>query len=768
MKLRTQILLLLFMFALAPLIVAMMVNRPLVLEQVELFYHQSHLQSLRADFRDLDQHLASRHEMVRLLAKLPEPGVVMGQSQQLATDAVNASRARYVRWVNRILEDQLDVIQLIFVDETGKERFWLERNQTDQRWRPTENFPGASSEHFVTATLKQEMGKVLVGAISIDPEAGTLDPHHYMTLRMASPLSGPRGENIGAVIVTVDVGGMARFYSNTLWVLNNGRFLQYGDQEAPQGSAFALYPGLEQIFSGAKSDLWKGQGEEIMWIPMFRTEQAGSLWVGRQVDQAPLSQLQDALSYRSAGIVMFIIVAMWLAARVVARRFDWVRQELSEGVQKVLSGDPVTFGWRRPEELRQLGEHLSQLAEEHGYNTRELQQRAEELEATSRYKSQFLANMSHELRTPLNSILLLSKMLSSAESGLSKEQLKQARVIHLAGADLKGLIENVLDLSRIEAGQSGLHLEEIDLKVLLNDLYDLLHPQFVDKGLHLELQLEPDAPRVIRSDPDKLRQIIKNFLSNAVKFAGQGTVMLILTATKKEPYKLAIQVSDEGIGIAPDKQQQIFQAFRQGESSTNRRYGGTGLGLSISQQLAHLLGGYIMVESAEGEGATFSLFLPEILDEAELEPARTALMAAEEPEVGEISNAGIEADFSGHHILIVNLDVPNLLSLMPVLERWKIGVTAADGGVEAMEVLEDDESLSWLLVNVPDPPGDCYATIKAIRAMERFKSLPVIAMTEDERLRSSKNCQDVGITECLAKPIVHQELKEVLARHLKS
>jgi len=770
-KLRTQIFIFSFLFALAPLVLAVVINLPLVLERMELFYHKAHLQNLRADFRDLDQHLASREQMVRLLAKLPEPGSVIGDGAT-PTDAIDLARTRYTQWINRILQDQPDIVQIVFFDQNGLERFWLDRDINTGKWRPTTERPDPPPRAFLQAALSIEPGRALISPISLDPVAGGKDPRRYMTLRLISPIAGKTSSgNIGATMISVDVGGMARFYRNTLWVHDNGEFLRYPGAGAGE-SAFAQFKGLAALFKKGVPALWEGEERQIMWVPLFRTEQAGTLWVGRDVDPSPIARFRNALTLRVLSIVLALIIAVWFAARMIARRADRLGKELTDGIQRTLENEePVTFSWRGPRELRQLGENLSRLSAEHGQNSRNLRAHARELEESSRYKSQFLANVSHELRTPLNSILLLSKMLSDEASGLESEQREKARVIHEAGSDLQALIDNILDLSRIEAGKSTLDIEPVQLKPLLEELTTLVRPQFEAAALWLKLEIAPDAPEQITTDPNKVRQIIKNFLSNAVKFTEQGGALLQLRAITPTPVcdcRLSISVKDTGIGIPEDKQGHIFEAFRQADGSTSRRYGGTGLGLSISQQLAHLLGGHIELESEVGAGSRFSLLLPlefnsERLDAGQISERRTtpdrAALDSPRPPSGQRA-------FCGHRILVLDSDVRNLLELTPMLEDWGLSITAAGDEREALEVLEEEAAFSIMLIDIRMLQLNSCDTIKRIRAIKQHSELSVIALTRHNNTAVREACLEAGADDFVTKPIDPDELKEAIGRHL--
>ncbi|HEY0885885.1 MAG TPA: response regulator, partial [Ramlibacter sp.] len=239
----------------------------------------------------------------------------------------------------------------------------------------------------------------------------------------------------------------------------------------------------------------------------------------------------------------------------------------------------------------------------------QLEQRAAELERASRYKSEFLANMSHELRTPLNSSLILAKLLAdNAQGNLNPEQVKFAQSIHAAGNDLLALINDILDIAKVEAGKLEVRPETTPLAPLAEGLRSMFEPLASGKGLRLDVVVAADAPATIETDPQRLEQILKNLLSNAIKFTDRGSVALHVA--RQAPSSVAFEVRDSGIGIDPAQQEAIFEAFRQADGTTSRRHGGTGLGLSISRDLARLLGGEIGVSSRPGQGSTFRVVLP--------------------------------------------------------------------------------------------------------------------------------------------------------------
>ena len=262
------------------------------------------------------------------------------------------------------------------------------------------------------------------------------------------------------------------------------------------------------------------------------------------------------------------------------------------------------------EELQQTNEELSERSVLLEEKNSEIQKKSEALELTTRYKSEFLANMSHELRTPLNSILLLSRLLSENNSkGMNTEEIEFAKVIQSSGNSLLGLIDEILDLSKIEAGKMELEFIEFPTREITENLTNLFAQVAKEKNIRFEI-ISKDAPTIIKTDKMRLEQILKNLISNAIKFTDEGSVSLEIKINDDDHNIICFIVKDTGIGIPLDKQPLIFEAFQQADGSTKRKYGGTGLGLSISRELAKLLNGEIILHSIENEGSTFTFCLP--------------------------------------------------------------------------------------------------------------------------------------------------------------
>ncbi|MBK1716252.1 hybrid sensor histidine kinase/response regulator [Thiocystis violacea] len=778
MHLRAYILLFLLTFGLMPLILAALINLPLVLDRTELFYQRAYLQNLRADFRDLDQHLASRHEMIRLLAKLPEPGLIMGEQGE--ADEIDVARARYTSWINQILSDQRDVIQILFVGDDGLERFWLARDARTQEWRPTPQPPQVPNQQFLAAGLESPPGTVMVSRIRVDSKAGGEDPRQLMTLNLVSQIGGDGAEPPpGVVVLTIDVGGLAQSYRDTLWVNHDGSYLRPGQPANGQPEAFETFPGLAEMFVEGKLALWKGrQGRQMLWVPMFLTEDGFPLWVGRLVDPSPIDAFRDELIVRVLSIILLLVLVVMVVARSIAKRLEHFGHELTGGIGRILrDGHPLRFSWGGPREIRELGEQLTALAETHAEHLRSAQAHTRELEKSNRYKSQFLANVSHELRTPLNSILLLSKMLAADSSGLNPAQRRQAQVIHEAGRDLRAMIDNILDISRIEAGHVSVTLDWVELKPMLEELMELCGPLLAGKPVTLALAVDARARTRLRTDRGKLRQILKNFLSNAIKFTDRGQVLIQVEAREDPEYPVALSVIDTGIGIARDKQEIIFEAFQQADGSTRRRYGGTGLGLSISRELATLLGGWIEVESAPGAGARFSLMLPLSADGAKSGvPHEAVLTQTSEPdpiaEENEHETApALPSDGDPRPgeswVLIIERDVRTLVALTSDLSRRGLRVQTAADLDEALETLsEEGEGCELVLLAAQVSAEMTCDTIQALLEETQGTHPAVAVLGSNGAEAQFVSCLGVGAVAVLSKPIVPDQLTALLAKVL--
>ncbi|MEI7032969.1 HAMP domain-containing protein, partial [Streptomyces pratensis] len=482
-----------------------------------------------------------------------------------------------------------------------------------------------------------------------------------------------------------------------------------------------------------------------------------------------------------------------------------------------------------------------------------LEERAEQLAVSMRYKSEFLANMSHELRTPLNSLLILAKLLAdNAEGNLSPKQVEFAETIHGAGSDLLQLINDILDLSKVEAGKMDVSPTRIALVQLVDYVEATFRPLTAEKGLDFSVRVSPELPATLHTDEQRLLQVLRNLLSNAVKFTDSGAVELVIrpagpnvpngirehlleagSLRDAEAELIAFSVTDTGIGIASSKMLVIFEAFKQADGTTSRKYGGTGLGLSISREIARLLGGEIHAASEPGRGSTFTLYLP--LHRAELPPpgypqvgsgsaealggadeygpdpsprgdsaplgdpansaglfrrrrkalgdtarrpalptGRTAAVeGAPQPEEWVQGGQGQERAaeepeprrtfrFRGEKVLIVDDDIRNVFALTSVLEQHGLAVLYAENGREGIEVLEQHDDVTVVLMDIMMPEMDGYATTTAIRRMPQFAGLPIVALTAKAMKGDREKAIDCGASDYVTKPVDPDHLLSVM------
>lgn len=415
---------------------------------------------------------------------------------------------------------------------------------------------------------------------------------------------------------------------------------------------------------------------------------------------------------------------------------------------------------------------------------KELEEKANQLALTSKYKSEFLANMSHELRTPLNSLLILAKILAdNKESNLTEQQTKFAKTVYSSGYDLLNLINEILDLSKVESGKMEIEPSVVEIISFKDFVESTFHPLAQQKNIDLKIVYSDNLPQYVLLDEQRVQQILKNLLSNAFKFTSQGDVTFSIKLVAKENIPsqvitskesdctLEFSVSDTGIGIPKDKQQIIFEAFQQADGSTSRKYGGTGLGLSISRQIAAILGGALSIYSIEGEGSTFSLYLP-VTEAEQINKLNLNNMEMkyedENPTIVNSENSTKspytkveqlkEIAFENKTILIVDDDIRNVFALSSILESYNMKVVYAENGKESLEVLQNNPDIDLVLMDIMMPEMDGYEAMHCIRMMTEFQKLPIIALTAKAMKGDRKKCIDSGASDYIAKPVNADQL----------
>ncbi|MDQ0594524.1 signal transduction histidine kinase/DNA-binding response OmpR family regulator/CHASE3 domain sensor protein/HAMP domain-containing protein [Chryseobacterium ginsenosidimutans] len=445
------------------------------------------------------------------------------------------------------------------------------------------------------------------------------------------------------------------------------------------------------------------------------------------------------------------------------------------------------------EELMQANAELeerSRLLEDKNHmiaeRNNEIQKKVEELALSTKYKSEFLANMSHELRTPLNSILLLSRLMTeNPDENLNEDQIESAKVIQSSGSSLLTLIDEILDLAKIESGKMTLEYEDIGIEEVVNDLKSLFNPVFKEKKLQFNIQIEDDIQKTIETDRLRVDQVLRNLLSNALKFTTEGSIDLNIKKDPKKADFIIFSVKDTGIGIAEDKQRIIFEAFQQADGSTRRKFGGTGLGLSISREIARLLGGELTLKSKVNEGSEFSLIIPvkAVSEIAQIETDRDIVEIIREDveeiqhilDDGEIHTAkiintlGIPENVADDRdnitkddkvILIVEDDTNFAKALLKYahLQNYK-GVVVVRGDYGLSAALQYHPKA--ILLDVQLPVKDGWQVMDELKSNPQTKHIPVHMMSV---LHVKKESLMKGAIDFINKPVALDQMTDVFRK----
>jgi signal transduction histidine kinase/ActR/RegA family two-component response regulator len=501
-------------------------------------------------------------------------------------------------------------------------------------------------------------------------------------------------------------------------------------------------------------------GTLMIWFPLRKW--LGTLDQALQVGHSPTPEQAPETDRLLAGMPLeFRPMVMTLNQTAGHLRSELqTRERALVSLREVLSDLQGTAGAEdtsSADDLAQLSATVARLVSEREASRQALERARDAAEAANRTKSEFLANMSHEIRTPINGIVGMTDLALGTE--LTSQQREFLTLAKSSADALMTIINDILDFSKIEAGKMQVERVPFNPRTAVQEACSVISVQCAAKGLQLGTEIEADVPEAIVGDPTRLRQVLLNLLSNAVKFTSHGRIGVEVRhyATASEAHLLHIAVSDTGVGIAPEMQEHIFDAFMQEDTSTTRRFGGTGLGLSISRHLIGLMGGRIWVESSPGQGSVFHFTLPlEHADPAAL-PSAPATAAPSEP----VARTG--------HVLLVEDHPANQKLAIWLLERHGYRVTLAANGALAVEAMAHGGPFDAILMDVQMPVMGGLEATQAIRAQEAARTdrrIPIIAMTANAILGDREACLAAGMDDYISKPIAAKELLAMLERWL--
>jgi len=602
--------------------------------------------------------------------------------------------------------------------------------------------------------IQAQKGEMEISALEIDQQLNSLNQAAILSIADAN----------GDIIYANDNFCKISKYSMEELLGKNHRILKSGKQ--PDG----LFIGMWKMISSGRT--WKGEiinkakDGTFYWVDTTITPFKGvdgkiEKYVAIRFDITNTKNQMEELAKQGEEL------------QTQQEELKQMNEELEEQAQNLI---------QQQEELQMTNEELEEQTQsleaknlEVEASKKDIEQKTKQLEISSRYKSEFLANMSHELRTPLNSLLILSKDLSeNRNKNLDGVQVESAEIIYKSGCDLLVLINEVLDLSKIEAGKMSLNIESVSLKSFANELIREFKHHAEQKGLKLNSKLEKELPEFIRTDSQRLNQILKNLLSNAIKFTEKGSVSVRIDRNSEST--VIISITDTGIGIVEDKQEAIFEAFQQAEGGTSRKYGGTGLGLSISRELAKLLGGEIKLSSKLNEGSVFSLIIPlEIVQDEELLSTRVTESYLEKKSNLFKPHVSNETKYLNYPSIkddreTITGDDKTVLIIEDDLKFAAIILKQANKkGFKCLSAATGEDGLALALKHKPQAiildmilPGiNGHAVLLELKANPALRHIPVHVISAKER--SLEPIRE-GAIEYLMKPVAKEDLEEAFNR----